>query len=339
VDLSFLNDAHAWEQLAPAWNDLLARSATDVPFLRFEFLHAWWSTLGGGEWPDGTLVVAVAHDDGRLQAALPFFRTSARPGSLLIIGTAEVADYLDLVAPSAHLGAFAAGLLDAVARGTAGVVEQIDLWNIIEGSPGGRVLAEAAGQAGWSVERARLKACPQIQLEGGWDGYLARLAKKQRHELRRKMRRVEQTAGAGYVRAGREIGLAEATEAFLRLMAFDAAKNRFLTPAMQAMFQTLVRDAGQSGWLRLEFLMVDGRPAAGALCFDYGDRLYLYNSGLDPAQAALSPGWALVGHLIQSAAEEGKATVDFMRGDEEYKIRLGGEPRYVERIILRVPSR
>jgi CelD/BcsL family acetyltransferase involved in cellulose biosynthesis len=43
----------------------------------------------------------------------------------------------------------------------------------------------------------------------------------------------------------------------------------------------------------------------------------------------------LLGHLIQTAAEEGKVAVDFMRGDEDYKFRLGGQARYIERLTLR----
>jgi hypothetical protein len=37
--------------LAVEWNELLANSASHVPFLRNEYLSTWWQTLGGGEWP------------------------------------------------------------------------------------------------------------------------------------------------------------------------------------------------------------------------------------------------------------------------------------------------
>jgi CelD/BcsL family acetyltransferase involved in cellulose biosynthesis len=336
--VSFIHDRPTWDTLAEPWNGLLAHSATDVPFLRFEFLQSWWATLGGGEWPDGELAVAVGRsEDGGLAAALPLFRTSVRPGALLVIGTAEIADYLDVVGPPSQLEPFVRSLLQAIARGEPAGIETLDVWNVLEASPGSRALAAIGIEMGWSVERTRLKPCPLVDLDGGWDAYLMRLEKKQRHELRRKMRRAQQTAGARFVRAGQGLDLAEATEAFLRLMVFDAAKARFLTPSMHAMFQALVRSAAQAGWLRLEFLMVGDRPAAAAFCFDYGGRLLIYNSGMDPAYRELSPGWALVGHLIQAAAEEGKTAVDFMRGEEDYKIRLGGEPRYVERITLRRP--
>ena len=336
MEISFLNDLSTWEQLARPWNDLLARSATDVPFLRFEFLRAWWATLGGGEWPDGELWVAVGRDqDGGLAAAAPFFRTSGRPGTLLLIGTFEIADYLDIVAPAASVEPFAQAILEALPRTGPPGIETVDLWNVLETSPGGQGFARAAAAAGWSVKLERLRPCPQIVLAGGWEAYLQRLEKKQRHELRRKMRRVEQTPGTAFVRAGDGQELKPAVEAFLGLMKLDAAKSRFLTPSMQEMFHSLAKDAAQEGWLRLELLMVADRPAAGAFCFDYLDRLLIYNSGIDPAYQALSPGWALLGHLIQSAAEEGKAAVDFMRGDEEYKFRLGGEARYIERLTFR----
>jgi CelD/BcsL family acetyltransferase involved in cellulose biosynthesis len=59
---------------------------------------------------------------------------------------------------------------------------------------------------------------------------------------------------------------------------------------------------------------------------------------MDPDYHGISPGWALVGPLIQAAADEGKTSVDFMRGDEEYKFRLGGQARFIERITLARPK-
>ena len=42
------------------WNALLSESITDVPFLRYEYLSAWWSTRGGGEWPGAELALVSA---------------------------------------------------------------------------------------------------------------------------------------------------------------------------------------------------------------------------------------------------------------------------------------
>ena len=144
MNVSFLNDVKVWDGLAGPWNELLTRSAVDVPFLRHEFLRTWWSTLGGGEWPDGELSIAVATGEGgALSAAAPLFRTSTHPRTLLFIGTAEIADYLDVVAPAPAFDAFARALLEAVPREGPGAIDTLDLWNVLETSPAGQARPDA----------------------------------------------------------------------------------------------------------------------------------------------------------------------------------------------------
>jgi len=339
VRVAVLREEADWEAIAEEWNDLLRRSVSNVPFLRFDFLRAWWATLGGGEWPDGSLWIATGRgEQGELRGAAPLFRTSAHPESLLLLGTHEVADYLDVLAAPQDVGDFARVLLHTIEDLAPPEVRILDLWNVPEDSPSAAAFSRAAAEAGWTVSRRQLKPSPRVSLEGGWEGYLARLDKKQRHELRRKMRRAaEHPEGTTITQAWAGARLAESVEMFLTLMNLDGAKAGFLTPPMRRMFHLLTSAAAAGGWLRLEFLNVGEAPAAGAYCFDYADRLWLFNSGLDPGYRSLSPGWALIGHLIRSAAEEGKVEVDFLRGDEDYKYRLGGVARYVERITLTRP--
>lgn len=84
----------------------------------------------------------------------------------------------------------------------------------------------------------------------------------------------------------------------------------------------------------MAFLDVGEEPAAGYLNFDYGGRLWVYNSCMNPAFASLSPGWVLVGMLIQWAIDHGRSEVDFLRGGEDYKSRLGGVERSIYRLTL-----
>jgi CelD/BcsL family acetyltransferase involved in cellulose biosynthesis len=174
-----------------------------------------------------------------------------------------------------------------------------------------------------------------VSLEGGWEGYLARLDKKQRHELRRKLRRAEEAPDGVRLRIVSPSDDVEfQMESFLSLMAFGAGKARFLQPAMRRQFTALTREAFRCGCLHLAFLDVGGTPAAAYWSFDYGNRLWVYNSGMNPAYAALSPGWVLVGRLIQWAIGAGRTEVDFLRGDEDYKFRLGGVERSIFRLTL-----
>ena len=150
------------------------------------------------------------------------------------------------------------------------------------------------------------------------------------------MRRAQSHPSRIEVRHIREAGRLETEiEGLLELMALDSAKAEFLSPKMKEHFRGLARVGGREGWLQLSFVLAGGEPAAGYLSFAYGNRLWIYNSGMDPSHLSLSPGWVLLGHMIQDAAEGGMEAVDFLRGEENYKTRLGGLPRYVEQLVVR----
>jgi CelD/BcsL family acetyltransferase involved in cellulose biosynthesis len=79
------------------------------------------------------------------------------------------------------------------------------------------------------------------------------------------------------------------------------------------------------GWLQLNFLVVNDTPVATYLNFDYNDHILVYNSGLDPAEYGhLSPGIVLLAYTIEHAIELKRDVFDFLRGDEQYKYRMGG---------------
>jgi CelD/BcsL family acetyltransferase involved in cellulose biosynthesis len=124
-------------------------------------------------------------------------------------------------------------------------------------------------------------------------------------------------------------------EAFMRLMANDADKAKFLTPAMRAHMQQTARCAFEAGCLQLAFLEVKGEKAAGYLNFDYLDKLWIYNSGLDWKYSEYSPGWVLLANLIRNAIDAGRTEFDFMRGNEDYKYRFGAVDRFVMRILVK----
>jgi hypothetical protein len=114
-----------------------------------------------------------------------------------------------------------------------------------------------------------------------------------------------------------------ACAAFMALMAHNADKARFLTPLMRAQFARIVRVMADNGWLLLAFLEVNGEKAAAYLNFDFGNRLWVYNSAIDPRFNALSPGWVLLGYLLRWSIEHKRQAFDFLRGDEDYKFRFG----------------
>jgi CelD/BcsL family acetyltransferase involved in cellulose biosynthesis len=319
---------------APAeWNALLAESVSHVPFLRHEYLRAWWETRGGGEWPGAELALVAARQDGRLAGIAPLFFAKNREGlpSLLLLGSIEISDYLDLIVRPADLPAFVRGLLDFVERAGPFNWRALDWHNLPEASPTLPVLKAEAGRRGWTFSQERTYHAPSIPLPGDFETYLSGIDKKQRHEIRRKMRRADEAGNVRWTIVNDAAALDAEVEAFLALMAGEPDKAKFLTEAMRAQMRLSCRAAFENGWLQLAFLEVDGQKAAGYLNFDYLNRIWVYNSGIDRRFLELSPGWVLLGHLLEWANKNGRAEFDFMRGEEDYKYKFGGVDRFVAR--------
>lgn len=325
------------EALRNDWNALLEESFNHVPFLRYEYLQTWWQTRGGGEWPEAELAIITAENENGLAGIAPLF-LAAWEGkrSLLLLGSIEISDYLDLIAREKDLRDFLAGLMDFLTVALPLEWDALDLYNILEASPVLDQIRLAAEEKGFRVEISQLQHSPYIPLPGDWEAYLSGIDKKQRHEIRRKLRRAEE-AGSDvrwYIVADGSTLDAE-IEAFMRLMANDADKAKFLTPAMRAHMQQTARCAFEAGCLQLAFLEVKGEKAAGYLNFDYLDKLWIYNSGLDWKFSEYSPGWVLLANLIRNAIDAGRTEFDFMRGNEDYKYRFGAVDRFVMRILVK----
>lgn len=325
------------EELHNEWNALLDDSISHVPFLRFEYLRTWWQHRGGGEWPQAELVLVTAREKNQLVGIAPLFFTPDHAGSpaLMLLGSIEISDYLDLIVRPADLDKFLDQLLPFLLQSNLPAWQVLDLYNLLDSSPTLPALETAAAKHGLVFSQTRLQHSPYIPLPGDWESYLASIDKKQRHEIRRKMRRAESAdVPARWYIVEDEATLDGEIDAFLAMMEQDPDKQAFLTLEMRRMLRDLIRCAFEESCLLMAFMEVGGEKAACYLVFDYLNRLWVYNSGFDRRFLDYSPGWVLLGYLLQWANEQQRAEFDFMRGDEEYKYRFGAVDRFVMRATL-----
>jgi len=338
MNIQFLHSDQSFSELSDIWEALLSRSATNTPFQQPDYLNTWWSTMGGGEWDEGDLWLGVGkRDDGEIVGIAPLFFSNARDGrpSILIVGSVEVSDYLDFIVSESATEEFVDALLGSLeVEGPEGW-QVLDLYNLPEGSSTVQALQRSAEKRGWQVEKERISPVPFVALGDSWEEYLQALNSKKRKEVKRKLRRAEEyPARVSWRIVDRESPIEPEIDLFLRLMQNDSEKRAFLTDRMQEFFRRLALTAHERGWLQLAFLEVGGEPAFGYLNFDYEDKLWIYNSGFDPSHYELSPGWVLMAHLIRWAIDHGRTEVDFLRGDESYKYRLGGVDRHIVRLTI-----
>lgn len=336
MEFKFHTDFKTLEPLAAEWNSLVQAGITNAPFLRYEYLSTWWETRGGGEWDDHAgLVVVTAHEAGRLLGIAPLFSTTNRDGepALLLLGSIEISDCLDLIVRPDDHAAFVGGLLAWLASNLPVAWQVLDWYNLPENSPTLCALKTSAEQNGRTYAQSIYQPSPFIPLPGDFEVYLTGIDKKQRHEIRRKIRRAEESGrGVRWYIVSEAASLDAEMEAFLALMANDPEKAAFLTGAMRVQMKASSRAAFDAGYLQLAFLEVDGEKAAAYLNFDYDNKIWVYNSGLDRRFMDLSVGWVLLAYLLEWANQQKRAEFDFLRGEEDYKFKFGGQARHVLRV-------
>ncbi|MFC2036746.1 GNAT family N-acetyltransferase [Chloroflexota bacterium] len=324
--------------LKPEWNDLLRRSCCDTLFLTWEWQFTWWKHLGEG---DLLLLGFRAEDDGRLVGIAPLFHAWTEDGQsvLYLIGCRDVSDYLDLIIENGQEDAVHHALLDYLEK-QAPAWDLVDLCNIPQASSTYVRLRQAAEARGYQTLVEVEDVCPIIDLPATWDEYLMSLDKKQRHEVRRKLRKADAEADTRFVLVGSEHDLQAEVQAFIDLhQKSTPEKDQFMDPQMQGFFFEVAQVLQAQGWLQLAFVEMDGEKAATLLNFDYGDRIFVYNSGYDPAQFRhLSPGIVITARSIEKAIALGRDKFDFLRGDEIYKYRFGANDTQVRRLLIAKPG-
>ncbi len=309
------------------WSDLLARSVNPVPFLSWAWQTLWWEAFGDAR----TLrILRVADSSDGLVGLLPLYEKV--PGIWQVVGGVDISDYLDLIAVRGSEEEVWAELLQHRATGSVAW----DLHCLQAASPTVALLPALAPAFGLSTIVQREARCPVLALPESWESYLARLPAKDRHELRRKLRRLERQWPEARVRShASPEGLDAAMATFLSLHRKSrTGKARFMDSRMEGFFRQIAAALAARGWLRLWFLEHDGAAVASFFCLEFAGSVGLYNSGFDPAHASLSPGIVLLCHLIRDAIERRFARFDFLRGEEPYKYAFGAVPEELFNVVV-----
>jgi CelD/BcsL family acetyltransferase involved in cellulose biosynthesis len=338
TDIEIIRTDEDWANLAEPWNLLLSRSIMDVPFLRHEFLYAWWQHRGGGEWKSDELYILTRRSpDGELTGALPLFLSKNHAGktALVLLGSIEIADNLDLLATPEDLEDFTDAALSHLTGEAAPSWEVIEFYNLLEDSPSLAALEKAAQKHGLAFSQERLQPSPYIPMPESFDAYLENLDGRYRREMVRKMRNaLRYFIPVEVVGVEEEDDLSAEMEDFFTMMREEPEKDRFLTDVMVDQMQAVAQAAAEHDWLDLRFLIVGREKAAGYLNFIYDNKVWVYNSALAKKFGSLSPGVALIGMLIEEAIEKGYTEFDLLRGDEDYKYHLGGQDRWVVKAVV-----
>jgi CelD/BcsL family acetyltransferase involved in cellulose biosynthesis len=177
----------------------------------------------------------------------------------------------------------------------------------------------------------------EMVLPATWNEFLSGLKGKHRHEIRRKLRRLSEAGEIGYRHVEDPEQVKEHIDTFLVLFASNRIdKEAFMNQRMASFFRSLSKALAERHFLRLSFLDLDGTPVAAVMCFDYRSTLYLYNNGYDRQFGSMSVGLLSKVLSIKESIRRGLKKYDFLKGDEAYKLQLGGNPITLYRCRVRL---
>ncbi|MDX1417990.1 MAG: GNAT family N-acetyltransferase, partial [Candidatus Promineifilaceae bacterium] len=251
---------------------------TNTPFQSLVYQQSWWKYLH----PQASELysIIVRQNNGPLVAIACLYLTA--DGTVHFNGCVEETDYLDLIVEARHADEAWSLVTACMMSNDFPEWRMIDLCNIPAISPSRVILARIVEDLNLSLVESINEVCPVIQLPSSFEVYLESLDSKQRREVRRKLRRA---AGAEVHLdvIGPDDDLAQAVDEFLELLKKSTYEKRdWLNEGRRALFHAVARDAQSKGILQLLFIRIEDRRAAGLFNFDYEDRIWVYNSGLDP---------------------------------------------------------
>jgi CelD/BcsL family acetyltransferase involved in cellulose biosynthesis len=303
----------SFDSLSGDWSKLETESLITHIFSSLIWTKTWWQQFNHGN----TLYLGSIKKEEKVIGIAPLMTK----GSIAsFIGGVNVCDYLDFIVKAKEELYFFDVLLDSLIK--AGI-SRLELAPLRPDSSTLMYLTKIVQERGIESSLNKLDVSLDVALPPDWESYLSMLDTKQRHELKRKMRRLWEMGDISF-RASLDANKDD-TNMFLKLFQ-DSREDKaaFLTQEMESFFRSMFTAMARAKLLRLNILELNTKPIAATICLDYKDSIYLYNSGYDPEFRWVSAGLISKAMCIQESIERKKRRFDFLKGNEDYKYHLGG---------------
>lgn len=321
MHVRLLTDIPSIANVSEEWMALY-RTSGRSPFQNPELLRVWLEQMAPRE--GCSPLIAAGWSEGRLVAVAPFaVRMQGMIRTLEWAGDAAF-DYPDmLLAESVD----PRPLWQAVRRSAAYDVARLR-----------HVRTDGVSRpplAGFATKLGRSE--PVFAIEFAHEtgaAWLASIQRSMRAEYRDKFRQLTKLGPVCMRPATSPEEIAAAVETLVR---FKAAWSRmrgtetvYLSNGMSTYFTELALAAWRERMLHLTTLECAGKPLAAHLGFASHDGFYYYVSSYDVSYAKLSPGRIHMIMLIMWGIDNGMRRFDFLRGEGDYKSKLGVVSRQLD---------
>jgi CelD/BcsL family acetyltransferase involved in cellulose biosynthesis len=321
IRIKEINDTNEFMDIRETWDSTLWKCDDNNVFLTWECLWTWWKHYG----KESRLMILLAEERDNVIAIAPLMRSVYRIFGLKLrkiefLGASKHSDYSNFILTEKKtecLRLFIDYLNDYPLEWDClefrGIPETAESLNSLRG-----ICKDL-----YTFEERPYSICPYIPLPKSFDTYYGSLDGKMRKDLRRCLRRLVEKHKIDFKRHNdNQIlhgGLQTLFELHQRRAKSKGLPGSFSDQEFIVFVTDIVKLFAKNGWVNISVMTADDQPIASALSFEYNEKFYYYNSGLNPTYSKYSPSRLLLLHLIEDCIRKGLKEFDFLRGAEAYK--------------------
>jgi CelD/BcsL family acetyltransferase involved in cellulose biosynthesis len=285
--------------------------ARPSPFLLHGWLVEWWRHYGSF----GRLAVVIVRREGRLVGAAPLFLGRARGVRIARFLGAHESALADLLIAEGEPKSTGQLLLDEL---RSQPFDYVDLFGLPQASVLGAVS---------DVPMIERVGAPVLLMPDGWDdAYMAKTSSKARSLHRRRLRQLDELGQVEFTVGRTREELEPLLEAAFRLHELRwqgrPDGSTFGTEKGRRFHRAALRRLADDDVARIVLMRVAGRPAAFHYFFALDGAMISHRLAFDPMLSRLSPGLVATLETLRVASLEGLTRVEFLGGEERYKVEL-----------------
>jgi len=313
--LSYFNTFESLGNSKTLWNEFQKIVPPSNIFLTFEWFNALLHSQT--KLPKLNIMILQNKETG-IEGIAPLIQ---RGETITFLGDSNTCDYQDFLVDPHKYSVFFSHLINYLIEKNW---EKLCFQDIPEHSKTLTIFVDLCKQNNWDINILEQNICPEIKLTNSWEKYLLNLSKKQRHEAHRKINNLMKTKNYSWeILQGEKINEGS-LETFLNLAKKSSPEKKiFFSSSYINLFKQIFQNLKIDSILNLSFLKIDGIPVSSNIMFDYQNKRMLYNSGFNPEFKNLSVGIINTYFCIKDAIEKKFDSFDFLKGNEDYKFRLG----------------
>jgi CelD/BcsL family acetyltransferase involved in cellulose biosynthesis len=308
-------------EVAGAWNTLW-RDSDALIFQSHTWVSAWWTTI-----PDRNqraLRIGLVWHGERLVAVAPLAVARRRGVRLLEWAAASYTDYGDILVARDCPPDVLTRLWRQIRK--SGGYDIVALNRLLPNAAARAMIATSA-EAGPALRRNH-RTEPSFRVAPPWTtgtAWLESQNKKLRQNYRRGYKALEETGPAKFRLLGDDEPLAPVlarTAELKRKWLARQGRESDLFDAGAATLPALVEALKQAGILRVFVIECAGQMVAVSLNFVQRHTMMAFVTTYDPDFERASPGMLLMVDYVRWSIDQGLQLVDFLCGDEPFKLRF-----------------